>query len=378
MSGARSIYLDHAATSPVAPEVVEAMRQVMVEDFANPSSRHALGLAAERHLQRARRLLGALLGVGPEQIIFTSGGTEANALAILGSARLGRAGGHLLVSAVEHPSVLETARSLQAEGFSVEEVPVTAGGLVEPEAVEARLRPDTRLLAIMHVNNETGVRQPVEEIARMVKARRPECRVLVDAVQSFGLLPTELPSLGADLLTVSAHKLEGPKGVGCLAVARGVRLARLWGGGDQEAGRRPGTENLPGIVGLARAAELASGRDRAWLESRGRRLLEELARQAPRARPLGDPAWRMPHILALAVPGVRSEVLANALEERGLIVSTGSACHSRKRARSHVLEAMSVPAEHGVIRLSLGRRTEEQEVVQAAALVGAAISELCR
>jgi cysteine desulfurase len=316
--------------------------------------------------------------VAPEQIIFCSGGSEANALGILGSVRTNRkAGGHVLVSAIEHPSVRETTKQLAGEGFSVEEIPVTAGGVVEPDAVVARLRSDTRLCAVMHVNNETGVRQPVEEIVRRVKAQRPDCRVLVDAVQSFGVLPVELPALGADLLTLSAHKIEGPKGVGCLAVARDLRLLRLWGGGDQEAGRRAGTENVPGIAGLGRAVELCPADGAPELHRRGELLALELLRQAPQARVLGDPARRLPHILCLAVPGVRSEVLANSLEERGLTVSTGAACHSRRPQRSHVLAAMGVAPELGVVRLSLSRRTAEHEVLEAAAIVGAALKELC-
>jgi len=274
--------------------------------------------------------------------------------------------------------VLETVRQLARDGFVVEEVPVNGGGVAEPAAVQARLRPDTRLVAVMHVNNETGVRQPVEEIARLVKARQPDCRVLVDAVQSFGLLPTELGPLGADLLTLSAHKIGGPKGAGALALGSGLRLARLWGGGDQESGRRPGTENVPGIIGLAQATRLCSSLDPVELGRRGAVLLEELARHAPGARVLGDPARRVPHIVCLAVPGVRSEVLANALEERGVVVSTGAACHSRHPRRSHVLEAMGVPSNLGVVRLSLSRHTEEHELVTAAALVGDAIQELCR
>jgi len=369
------IYLDHAATTPVLPEVADAMVQAMTESFGNPSSRHGMGLAAERRVDAARRSLGSMLGAPPEQLVFTSGGTEANALGLLGTARLGRPG-HLLISAIEHPSVLETGRSLRDAGWEVEELPVTPGGWIDPSEVRARLRSDTRMLAVMHVNNETGVKQPVEEIASVMRERSPHCRLLVDAVQSFAVLPVDLRSLGCDLLTISAHKVHGPKGVGCLVVRPEVRLAPIWGGGDQQRGLRPGTENVPGIVGLARAAELVAA---AGPDATGRLaalLLEEVRRTAPRVYPLGEADRRTGHILSLAVPGVRSEVLTNALEERGVIASSGSACHSRRDLRSHVLDAMGVARGHGVVRLSFSRLTTEEHTLRAAALLSRCIQEL--
>jgi cysteine desulfurase len=368
-----TIYLDNAATTPVAPEVIEAMARAMVEAYGNPSSRHGLGLAAERRLQDARQRIASPLGVAPGRLVLTSGGTEANALAVLGTARAQRQGRHLLVSAVEHPSVLESAKLLERDGFGLEQLPVTRGGWVDPAEVERRLRPDTCLVAVMHVNNETGVRQPVEEISALVRRRSPRCRLLVDAVQSFTVLPTALDALGADLLTVSAHKIHGPKGIGCLALRGEIRLAPLWGGGDQEEGRRAGTENLPAAVGLARALELPPATSLAQLSDL---LLDELRRRAPRAYALGDATRRAPHILALAVPGVHAEVLLNLLEERGVVVSSGAACHSRRSLRSHVLEAMAVPRDHGVIRISLSRTTTGDELRAAAEIIGEAVSEL--
>jgi cysteine desulfurase len=270
--------------------------------------------------------------------------------------------------------VLESAKLLQREGFCVEQVPVTRGGWVDPGEVERRLKNDTCLVAVMHVNNETGVRQPVEEIGALLRSRARGCRLLVDAVQSFTVLPATLDALGADLVTVSGHKIHGPKGIGCLALRRDLRLAPLWGGGDQEAGRRAGTENVPAAAGLARALELPPpalppGQLSAL-------LLEEVRRQATEAYALGDATRRAPHILALAVPGVRAEVLLNRLEERGVVVSSGAACHSRRSLRSHVLEAMAVPREHGVIRISLSRTTTEDEIRAAAQIIGETIREL--
>jgi cysteine desulfurase len=374
-SNGKSIYLDHAATTPVLPEVVSAMSNVMCIDFGNPSSRHGAGLAAEEHLDRARGVIARHLDVSPDQIVFTSGGTEANALALLGTARLQRKGGHMLISAIEHPSVLRTARLLAGQGFSLEELPVTGGGVVDPSTVKDRLRRETFLVAVMHVNNETGIRQPVEEIGHLIKEHDPRCRFLVDAVQSLGVLPTRLDVLGADLLSVSGHKIHGPKGVGCLVLGREVRLAPLWGGGDQERGLRPGTENVPGIVGLAKALELCRP-EVASVASYTTHLLTEIQRRAPHAYALGDPARRVPHILGLAVPGLPSEVLVHWLEERGVLVSSGAACHSRKSLRSHVLTAMGVPPDHGVVRLSFGHTTTEADVRRAATLIAQGLAAL--
>jgi len=369
-----TVYLDHAATTPCRPEVVEAMRCVLLEDFANPSSRHGAGLAAERHLTAARRRIAQRVGVDPGQVTFTSGGTEANGLALLSSARRR----HLLVSAVEHPSVLETARLLAQDGSEVERIPVTDAGRVDPDDVTALVRADTALVAVMHVNNETGIVQPVAEIVRAVRARAPRCRVLVDAVQSFTALPVEMAALGADLVSLSAHKIHGPKGVGCLITAPGLSLFHPWGGGDQETGRRPGTENLPGIVGFARALELSLEDDGHGPRLRGYcdRLVETVRRARPDAYPVGDAAHRAAHILAVAVPGVATEVLINLLEARGVCASSGSACHSRRTLRSHVMEAMGVPKTHGVLRFSMSSVTTDAEIVRAVAALDAALKEL--
>lgn len=369
------IYLDNAATTQVHPEVVSAIAQVLREDFGNPSSRHAVGLAAERHLRAARTTIASALGARESDLVFVSGGTEANALALLGTAR--RRGAHLLLSAIEHPSVIETARLLAAQvGSELELCPPTPGGWIDPDELEARLRPETALVAVMHVSNEIGIEQPVAELAARVRAKSPRALVLCDAVQSFTHLPTSLASLGVDLLTISAHKIQGPKGVGCLAFRPGTRLAPIWGGGDQEAGRRAGTENLPGIVGLARAVELAAGSDAGSERRCCDAIVETLARELPDAYPLGDPARRAPQLVAIAVPGVPSEVLVNALEELGVCVSSGSACHSRRSLRSHVLDALRVPHQHGVVRFSCSRSSTEAEAHAAADALVAAVRSL--
>ncbi|MCC6746398.1 MAG: cysteine desulfurase [Deltaproteobacteria bacterium] len=357
-------YLDHAATSPVDERVAAAMLEALQRTFGNPSSRHPVGLAAERLVRTARQRVAARCGVESSQVIFTSGGTEALALGLLGGLRRGGSPAHLLISAVEHAAVRETAKLAQAAGHLVETVPVGPSGWVAPEDLGQRVRPDTALVALMHVNNETGVVQPVAECARQVKARQPRCRLLVDAVQSFTWLPTHLSHLGADLLALSGHKIHGPKGVGALVLAPGVHVAPLWGGGDQEGGRRPGTENVPGIVGLGLAAELATGPTEGVSE-----LADRLARAvqtiAPSAYLLGDRARLAPQIRSVALPGRRAEVLVNALAEAGVFVSSGSACHARQGLRSHVTEAMGVPESHAVLRFSLSRSTTPAEIETA-------------
>ena len=362
-----SIYLDNAATTRVLPEVAESMHRVLCQDYGNPSSRHVVGLTAEEHLARARRVVAGRMGVKPDRLIFTSGGTEANAMAILGVARRQRDRGHVLVSAVEHPSVLNTTRMLHQH--EVETIPVTGGGWVDPDRLESMIRPDTFLVAVMHVNNETGVIQPVADIARVVHQQGDRCRLLVDAVQSFASLDTDLCALGAQMVTASAHKVHGPKGTGCLALAEGLHLAPLWGGGEQETGARPGTENVAGAVGFARALEL-SDVDPEHLASSIRRLARAVLRKFPGATEVGDAQRRVPHLVAITVPGLPSEVLVNMLEARGVCISSGAACHSRSNLRSHVMEAMGVPGGDGVIRISLScSHTTAKEVARAVEVI---------
>ena len=354
-------YLDNAATTPCRPEVAAEVARVLVEVYGNPSSRHRVGLAAERILRGARQVMARKLGCAPEGITFCSGGTEANALAVLGVTRAGGGGGHALLSAVEHPSVLGNRGILEREGVAIDLLPVTGGGWVDPERAAALARPDTRLLALMLVNNETGITQPVAEVARAVRERAPRCKVLVDCVQAFTAMPVDLAALGADLVSVSGHKVQGPKGSGCLAMGRGVKLAPVWGGGDQEDGRRPGTENLAGVAGLALAVELARPHDPA-LSARMGRLERAALDGIPGAYLVGDQDRRAPHIMSVATPALPSEVLMNMLEQRGVCVSSGSACHSRRSLRSHVMAAMGLARDHGVVRISLSSATTDEEV----------------
>jgi cysteine desulfurase len=370
------IYLDNAATTRPDSRVVAAMTHALTGEFGNPSSRHDVGLAAERAVRRARKQVARRLGIDAGRVVFTSGGTEALALAILGTARRRKRAGHILVSAIEHAAVLRTAEMCRPLGHEVETVPVTAGGWVDPQQVAARLRPETFLVAVMHINNESGIVQPLQPIADAVRRERRDCLLLIDAVQSFGVLDAELQDVEPDLLALSAHKLHGPKGSGALVLRAGLAVSPLWGGGEQERGLRTGTENVPGIVGLGVAAELGKG-DGAALAAKRDALIAEALATIPGAYCLGDDDRRAPHIVSLVIPTKRSEVLVNALAERGVCVSSGSACQSRAgMQRSHVLEAMNQPADHGVIRLSVSRFESAAQIAQAGDLIARTVAAL--
>ena len=361
------IYLDNAATSRPHLSVVRAVAEALTNQFGNPSSRHRVGLAADERLQWARGVVARKLAVAPKQVMFTSGGTEANALAMLGAARR-RRGAHVLLSAVEHPSMQGNACLLEQQGYEVERLPVTPGGFVEPDEVARRLRPQTSVVALMHVCNETGIVQPVADVARLVRRQVPRCRMVVDAVQSFCSLPFTLDTLGAHLMTLSGHKLNGPKGIGAVVRAEGVTLPALWGGGSQEAGMRPGTENMPAAVGLARAVEL-SRPDPDRLAGYCDDLAGAVMDRFPGSSTVGDPGRRAAHIVAMTVPSLPAEVLVNALEAAGVCVSAGSACHSRRSLASHVAKAMGLPADAGLVRFSPGSLTTDDEVTRAVDII---------
>jgi cysteine desulfurase len=384
MAPQREIYLDNAATTRPGSSVVAAMVAALTDGFGNPSSIHGKGLAAERAVAAARAQVAEALGVPPAWVLFTSGGTEANNLAVKGAARAyGRRGRHLIGTTVEHSSVLEALRSLEAEGFAIALVPVNRQGRVDPAAVSAALRPETLLVSVMAVNNEVGTIQPIAEIAQTVSRRRGRGRLPllhVDAVQAFGRV--RVPAAGIDLLTISAHKVHGPKGVGALIVREGVRIAPLLHGGDQQRALRPGTENVPGIVGFGEAAARiqAEGPDavarlrglRAHLADRLTRI-EGVSINGPDQDDLAAP-----HILNVRVAGVRGETLVHRLEMDSIYVSTGSACHSRDPRPSHVLIAMGLEQEEALssVRISLARTTTTEEIDAAADAIARAAREL--
>lgn len=377
------IYLDNAATTRVHPEVVAAMVECMRDTYGNPSSPHRMGLEAEARVRRAREELAAALGVGQEEIVFTSGGTEANNLAIRGVLRaFRRRGGNIVHTATEHPSVLETCAALREEGFEVRPAPVTSTGEVDEEALSALVDEKTRLVSIALVNNEIGTVQPISRLVAAVRRKNPAAAVHVDAVQALGKVEVRPKAWGIDLLSVSGHKIHGPKGIGALYVRHGVRLHPVLTGGGQEQGLRSGTENVPGIVGFGRAAALAAAAlpQAAEHMRRLRRLMfTELARAVPGVRLVGPELEKgAPHILNVALPGVKGEVMVRLLSEKGVYVSTGSACSSKKRAASHVLAALGLPpaVRDGSLRISFSAETTEEQVLAAAGHIAAAYREL--
>ena len=357
------IYLDHAATTPTDPRVIEAMARCMREAWLNPSAAYAGAGAARRALREARTSVAALLNARPQEVVFTSGGTEANNQAVALAA-----GGHAVVTAIEHASVLRAAAALCRE---VTLVPPEPDGRVRPEAVLRALRPDTKLVSVQLANNETGMLQPVAEIAARLRERRVPLHC--DAVQAVGHVPVDVRALGADLLSLSGHKLYGPRGVGALFVRQGVPVPPLIRGGGQELGLRAGTENLPAIVGLGVAARLAA-EDMDARAARERALLDgfcaEVTRRVPGCRRLGEGA-RLPGVAALLLPGVDAELALARLDRMGILASGGAACASREAGVSHVYSAMGIPERDAacVLRFSVGRGNTEEEMRRAAEAV---------
>jgi len=360
------IYFDHAATTPPYEDVTKTVAEVMARHYGNPSSLHRLGEDSAKLLDKAREVSAAALGVQPREIVFTGGATESNNMAIKGVAlQFIERGKHLITTATEHPSVLESVKQLASWGWETTILPVDENGGVTVEQVREALRPDTVLVTIMHVNNETGTIQPVEEIGRMLKATAPRLLFHVDGVQGFGKLPLSLNDNGIDLYSLSAHKLRGPKGVGLLYVREGLRLAPLLAGGGQEGGYRSGTENIPYIVAFAKALRLAKeGRETRATKLYGlrERLMKGLA-ELPELV-VNSPAQGAPHIVHFSYPGMKAEALLHMLEEEGFFVSTRSACSSKRSEPSRILLAMGKTKEvaSSGIRISLGDEHEERDI----------------
>lgn len=368
------VYLDNSATTAVHPEVVAAMQQVMTITYGNPSSPHRKGLEAERALKNAREKIAAALGVDPATVIFTSGGTEANNLAILGTAARFTAPvrGHIITTAIEHSSVLTPIRQMERLGYDVSILPVDGQGRVDPRHLAEMLRDDTIIVSVMYVNNEIGTIQPIEAIAQTVARHRHKRHIPVlhvDAVQALGKMHLRPAALGVDLMSISAHKIHGPKGVGALYVRKGLPLQPITWGGDQELGLRPGTENVPGIVGFATALslllpDLDSHRQKLYrLRSILIQGVKEKFSDARINGPL-DNQDAAPHIVNISFPYIKGETLVHALADKNIFVGTGSACHSRKRVVSHVIQAIGTPPEYqeGAIRISLAVNNTEADI----------------
>jgi cysteine desulfurase len=358
------VYLDHHATTPLDARVLDAMLPYFAEQFGNAhSAQHAYGWRAADAVERARAEIAELIGALPEEIVFTSGATEANNLAIRGVAARAGARRHLLTCATEHPCVLETCRAVRRDGFEVTELPVQADGLLDPDRLRAALRPDTALVSIMSANHEIGVLQPIAEIAR--RCRERGVVVHTDAAQAAGRIPLDVAKLEVDLLSFSAHKLYGPKGIGALYVRRGLRLEPLLAGGGQEQGLRPGTLPTPLCVGFGAACALAQrdlAAEAARLAALRDRLHQALRHAVPGARLNGTAEPRLPNNLNLCLPGIDAEDLMAELPE--LALSTGAACASATQQPSPVLRALGLSdqAIQGSLRIGLGRTTTEAEV----------------
>ncbi|HNQ35876.1 MAG TPA: cysteine desulfurase NifS [bacterium] len=360
------VYLDYAATTPVHPEVIEAMIPFFREKFGNASSLYSFGQETRGALEEVRQRTADFIGAAPEEIIFTSGGSESNNMALKGIAWTARErGGRILVSAVEHHAVSEPAAFLKKQGFEMVRIPVDGQGVVDLDFIRREIDKKPLLVSVMHANNEIGVVQPVAEIGRLCRER--EVVFHTDAVQTVGHLPVSVRELNADLLSCSAHKLYGPKGIGFLYVRRGIRLSPLIHGGDQERRRRAGTENLPAIVGLGKALEIA-GRE---MEAEGvrltgyrDRLIDGLLKKVPDCRLNGDRDRRLPNNVNISFAYVEGESVLLNLDFEGIAVSTGSACTSSSLEASAVLLAIGVPAElaHGSIRITMGKWTTEAEL----------------
>ena len=368
----KKIYLDYNATTPVAPSVVDSMQPFFTEHFGNPSSGYSLGRAAAEAIEDGRSKVASLLGCDLEEIIFTSGGTEANNLAICGTLfRVGpAAAGHMVISSIEHPAVTEPARFMERLGYGLTVVECDSNGYVHPSTVEAALQDDTRLVSIMHANNEVGTVQPIRQIAEICHGR--DILVHTDASQSAGKIHSMVDELGVDMLTIAGHKLYGPKGVGALYVRSGVALEPFLRGGGQERGLRAGTENTPLIVGLGQAAYLSFNCLKETIprltELRDK-LQKKLTDGIPDLVVHAEKVERLPNTLSVSFPGTSGQEMLRRVPE--MCASTGSACHSGSEMQSVTLTAMRVDLEiiRGTVRLSLGWNTSEEDLDRAANLL---------
>jgi cysteine desulfurase len=376
----RRVYLDNNATTPLAPEVFEAMRPFLLEDFGNASSIHWFGQQAKNAVEKAREQVAKLVGARPGEVIFSSGGTESDNAAIFGIVQASRvAAPHIIISAIEHHAVLNTAQALEKQGVSVTYVRVGASGVIDPEDVQRAIRPETVLISIMHANNEIGTIQPLAEIGAI--AREHDIYFHTDAVQSVGKIPVDVEKLGVDLLSLSAHKLHGPKGVGAMYIRKGTILKPLLYGGHHERDRRPGTENVPGIVGLGMAAELAWAHleeNAQWVAGLRDRLERGILEQVPQVSVNGDPERRLPNTSNLCFDYVEGEGFVIAMDLRGIACSTGAACSSGAVEPSHVLSAIGRTPEQArsSIRFSLGRYNTAEDIDATLATLPAEVERL--
>jgi len=376
----RRIYLDHAATTPTRPEVVKAMLPYFTDAFGNPSSIYSYGREARGAVEEARTKVAELIGARSEEIIFTSGGTEADNYALKGIAYANeRKGDHIITTSIEHHAVLEVCKFLGRRGFKITYLPVDEYGLVAPDDVKRAITDKTILISVMHANNEVGTIEPVEEIGKI--AREAGVCFHTDAVQTLGHIPVNVDKLKVDLLAISAHKFYGPKGVGALYVRKGTRLVSFMHGGEQEKRRRAGTENVPAIVGLGRAVELAGqeiGKEAEQLAYLRDKLIKGIGEKIDHIRLNGHPTRRLPNSVNVSVDFVEGESLLLNLDLEGICASTGSACSSAILEPSHVLLALGLPPEqaHGSLRFTLGRENTEADVERVLEVLPGIVAKL--
>jgi len=369
----KRIYLDNNASTPIAPEVYDAMIPWVRESFGNAASVHWFGQRAKAALEAARRSVASLIGAAPHEMVFTSGGTEADDLAILGiAASSEKPGHHIVTSAIEHPAVLSACQRMTRQGFEVSYVGVDQEALIDMVELREAVRPETALISVMLANNETGTIQPIREIVEM--AHSQGILVHTDAVQAVGKVPVDVEALGADLLSLSAHKIHGPQGIGALYVRQGVELTPLIVGGNQERKRRAGTENVAGAVGFGRAAELAqqdSVMESPRVAALRDRFEQEILSHCPPAQINGSQERRVPNTTNLGFEGIEGDALLVALDMEGVAASMGAACSSGSLEPSHVLRAMKMPKEvlYGSLRFSLSKFNTQEEIDLAAKIV---------
>jgi len=362
----RHIYLDHAATTPVHPDVLEAMMLYLTTDYANPSTLYSFGQQARAAVEDARSKVAQLIGAQSSEIYFTSGATESDNWAVIGTAMANESkGNHIITSAIEHHAVLETCEFLGKRGYDITILPVDKYGLVDPEDVRKAITEKTVLITIMHSNNEIGVLEPIAEIGKIAKERKITFHT--DAVQSIGKIPIDVNELGVDLLSMSGHKLYGPKGIGAMYIRKGTKIATYMHGGSQESRKRSGTHNVPGIVGLGKAAEIAM----ATMAEEGAReiilrdkLINGILTGIPDTRLNGHRTKRLPNNVNVSIAGIEGESMILRLDFMGISVSSGSACTSGDLSASHVLLGIGLPHElaHGSLRLTLGKDSTDDDV----------------
>ena len=357
----KRVYLDHSATTPVIKEVLEEMLPFFSEKFGNASSLHSFGQEARRAVEDARERVAKLINADQNEIFFTSGGTEADNTALKGAVK---PGDHIVTSNIEHPAILDVCRHLEAQGVKVTYLKVGKDGLVDPKEAEKAITKDTRIVSVMHANNEIGTIEPIEEIGKI--CRKKGVLFHTDAVQSFGKIPIDVKKMNIDMLSASSHKLYGPKGVGCIYIRTGVKVTPFMHGGGHESGRRSGTENAAGIVGFGKACEIARKgmKDEARRLEKLRETLIEEVLKIPDTRLNGHPQKRLPNNANFSFSGIEGESLIMYLDMKGIAASTGSACSTKSLKPSHVLTAIGLkPVEaHGSLRITMGKSTSEENI----------------